>query len=74
MLTVISFYDEVGRYMFPHLLRPHVIVYLDVPVKKVKENIKKRNLPYEVNSPALTDEFLQHMEDHYKNVILKNLR
>lgn len=56
------------------LYRPHLVVYLDVPVDKTMENIKKRNRDLEVNGKALTREFLQYIEDGYKNVYLREAR
>lgn len=55
------------------LLRPHLIVYLDVPVPKVLENINKRNISYEKNSPVLTPQYLEVMEKHYKQHYLKEM-
>lgn len=66
-------YYEIKRHTIPHLMRPHLIIYLDIPLAKVKENIKNRNLPYEQNSKALTDKFLQDMEDVYKTDVLAKL-
>lgn len=56
------------------LLKPHLVIYLDVPVPKVIENINKRALSYEKNSPVLTTEYLQTMENMYKQNYLKEIR
>lgn len=66
-------YYELKRHTIPFILRPHLVVYLDAPVATIKENIKKRNLPHEQNSPALTDKFLQDIEDVYKTDVLTEL-
>lgn len=50
--------------------RPHLIIYLDVPVEKTLENNKKRGTDYEANSKALTPEYLQTMEALYKDKYL----
>lgn len=69
-----SAYYDIRKNSIVELLRPHLVVYLDVPVPKVMENIKKRALPYECNSPALTKEYLQSMEDTYKQQYLSEIR
>lgn len=58
----------------PELMRPHLVIYLDMPVSIVQQRIKARNLPHEVNSPALTPEFLAHMEMVYKQYFLREIR
>lgn len=59
-------------HMTPLILRPHIVIYLDIPVAKVQERIKQRNLSYEVNSPALTQSYLQKLEDLWKYDYLKD--
>lgn len=56
------------------LLRPHLVIYLDVPVPKVIENINKRAISYEKNSQVLTPKYLQFMENIYKQKYLKQIR
>lgn len=59
-------YQTILSNMAAYLLRPHLVIYLDVPVNIVQENIKKRCIPYEVNSKALTKEYLTDIENLYK--------
>ncbi|KAJ8929509.1 hypothetical protein NQ314_017802 [Rhamnusium bicolor] len=47
-------YYEFRDCTISELLRPHLVIYLDVPVPKVIENIKKRAISYEKNSSVLT--------------------
>lgn len=68
-----SYYNQIMREIIPHLLRPHLVIYLDVPVAEVKNRIKKRNIDYEVNSKVLTDEYLKSMETTYKQIYLKDI-
>ena len=56
------------------LLPPHCVVYLDTPVDKVLENIKKRGRPHEVNSPVYTREILKDIEIAYKDKFLPHMR
>lgn len=54
--------------------RPHLIIYLDTPFDKIKENIKKRNIPWEVNSPVINDEWIEAMDIAYKERYLPKMR
>ena len=54
-------------------MKPHLVIYLDVPVSKVQENIKKRNKYGESNGKALTAAFLEDMEEIYKTKYLPSI-
>lgn len=59
------------RYNTAHqLLRPHLIVYLDTDADVALKKIKERNIPYQVNSPVMTREYLQAIGDAYKEKYL----
>lgn len=64
------YYQAIQAKMAGYLLRPHLVIYLDVPVNIVQENIKKRCIPYEVNSKVLTKEYLSDIENLYKTSYL----
>ncbi|XP_046396193.1 NADH dehydrogenase [ubiquinone] 1 alpha subcomplex subunit 10, mitochondrial [Ischnura elegans] len=66
-------YYEVKQNTIQELMKPHLVIYLDVPVNAVKENIKKRNHSHEVQSKALSDEYLRKMESVYKTNFLKEI-
>ncbi|KAK7791763.1 hypothetical protein R5R35_012313 [Gryllus longicercus] len=68
-----SVYYDISKNTIPELLRPHLVIYLDIPVKKVQERIKKRNIPYEVNSKVLTPKYLSDVEEFYKLRFLKEI-
>lgn len=74
LVLVKNAYYELRDDSIEHLMRPHLLLYLDVPVNKVLENIKKRAIPYEKNSPALTPQYLRVMENIYKQQYLKEMR
>jgi len=69
----LKFYNDIVHIAKLEMLRPHLIIYLDVPVDAVKEKIKKRGIPYEVNSKVFTSEYLQDIENLYKLDYLKNI-
>jgi len=66
------------KFQFGHATRhwwhPHLVIYLDAPVDFVRENVKKRNVPWEQNSPVLTDDFFQAMNDSYQEHYLPEMR
>jgi NADH dehydrogenase (ubiquinone) 1 alpha subcomplex subunit 10 len=66
-------YYEFRDNTISELLRPHLVIYLDVPVDKVLEKIKERNLACERNSPVLTPQYLSVMEKAYKQKYLKEI-
>jgi len=68
-----SVYYDVRRNTLNELLRPHLVVYLDVPVEKVLEKVKQRNIGFETNSAAITPQYLRTMEDTYKQHYLKDI-
>ncbi|CAG9855887.1 unnamed protein product [Phyllotreta striolata] len=66
-------YYEFRDNSISELLRPHLIIYLDVPVPKVMENIQKRAISYEKDSKVLTPKYLSTMEKYYKQEYLKTM-
>ncbi|XP_072028303.1 LOW QUALITY PROTEIN: uncharacterized protein [Amphiura filiformis] len=58
---------ELVCYTLHKLVAQHVVVYLDVPVDKSLEGIKKRGIAMEQN---ITKPYLQHLEDAYKEKYL----
>lgn len=72
-VLVRSLYYELRKNSIGELLRPHLVIYLDVPVNKCLENIQKRNISYEKNSPVLTTDYLTTMEKFYKQHYLKDI-
>lgn len=67
-------YYTLHRHAMPDLLHPHVVIYLDVPVPKLLDLIKERNVPHEVNSKAMNTEYLETMEEKLKYKFLRDIR
>lgn len=55
-------------------IRPHLLIYLDIPVDQIIKNIKARNRPEEQNSPFYTKEALTMMAKNYKEKYLEPMR
>uniref|UniRef100_A0A182N286 NADH dehydrogenase [ubiquinone] 1 alpha subcomplex subunit 10, mitochondrial n=1 Tax=Anopheles dirus TaxID=7168 RepID=A0A182N286_9DIPT len=68
-----SVYYDVVKNTFCDLMKPHLVIYLDVPVNVVKDRIKKRANPNEAGSKALTDQYLKDIETIYKQQYLKDI-
>ncbi|RZF47673.1 hypothetical protein LSTR_LSTR015874 [Laodelphax striatellus] len=73
MADVKDGYYFVRRNTLKEFLRPHLVVYLDIPVPVVQERIKKRGHDFEVNGKALTPSFLTSIENAYKKNCLPAL-
>lgn len=71
--AVKSVYYDLKENTISQLMKPHLVIYLDVPVDTVKQRIKERNIDYEVNSKALTDQYLQDIDTVYKQKFLKEV-
>ena len=52
--------------MQPQLIQPDILIYLHAPVNKLQENIKKRNLTYELN---IKDDYLFKIQETYTGYI-----
>jgi len=68
-----EFSDEIKETVFQEVQRPHIAIYLDVPVPEVERRIKARGKRMEVNSNALNRTFLEEMDHQYRNVYLPTI-
>lgn len=55
-------YQRLFDIINPQLVQPDLLVYLHVPVKKLRENIQKRNRSYE---QEISDEYLFRLQNVY---------
>ncbi|KAF7384873.1 hypothetical protein HZH66_011959 [Vespula vulgaris] len=67
------YYEAVIEATICYCRKPHLVIYLDVPVNVVKERIQKRCIPYEVNSKVLTTKYLTDIETAYKEEYLPQI-
>ncbi|XP_011307868.1 NADH dehydrogenase [ubiquinone] 1 alpha subcomplex subunit 10, mitochondrial [Fopius arisanus] len=68
-----DYYQSCNAISLYRLLRPHVCIYLDVPVETVKARIEKRCRPGEHDSPALTMQYLKELDRIYKEMVLPDV-
>lgn len=59
-------YHRLFEIIHQQLLKPDLLIYLHAPVKKLQQNIKKRNRSYELNIP---DEYLLSIQETYEAYI-----
>lgn len=65
-------YQKLFDIIHPQLLHPDILIYLHAPVKKLQENIKKRQRKYEQD---IKDEYLFSIQETYTSYIKQhNLR
>jgi deoxyguanosine kinase len=59
-------YQKLFDIINPQLVQPDLLIYLHAPVQKLKENIRKRNRPYEQN---IRNEYLFKLQETYTQYI-----
>lgn len=59
-------YQKLFDIIHQQLLHPEILIYLHAPVKKLQENIKKRNREYEQSIP---DDYLFNIQETYTGYI-----
>lgn len=69
-----EYYTKYRDNSICEVFAPHLHIYLDAPVKVLRERINKRNMPFEVGSRNLTDEYLEAIDYVYKEIYLPEAR
>jgi deoxyadenosine/deoxycytidine kinase len=59
-------YQKLFDIIHQQLLHPDILIYLHAPVKKLKENIKKRKRAYE---QSISDQYLFNIQETYTSYI-----
>lgn len=59
-------YQKLFDIMHPQLLQPDIVIYLQAPLEKLQQNIRKRNRSYEQKIPA---KYLSDLSDTYSQYI-----
>ena len=62
-------YQKLFDIINPQIVQPDIVIYLHTPVKKLQENIKKRNRNYEQSIPndylfTLQETYTQYIKQH----------
>lgn len=62
-------YQKLFEIINPQIVQPGILIYLHTPVKKLQENIKKRNRNYEQSIPndylfTLQETYTQYIKQH----------
>lgn len=62
-------YQKLFEIINPQIIQPDILIYLHTPVKKLQENIKKRNREYEQEIPndylfTLQETYTQYIKQH----------
>lgn len=71
--AVQKYYYECHKMTVPELMRPHLVIYLDVSPEVVMQRIKARNRTHEATSSVLTPQYLAYMDHVYKQQHLKQI-
>ncbi|HML56960.1 MAG TPA: deoxynucleoside kinase [Ferruginibacter sp.] len=59
-------YQKLFDIINPHIVQPDILIYLNAPISKLQENIKKRNRSYEQGIPG---DYLSSIQDIYTQFI-----
>ncbi len=62
-------YQKLFEIINPQIIQPDILIYLHTPVRKLQENIKKRNREYEQSIPndylfTLQETYTQYIKQH----------
>ncbi|KAH8407208.1 hypothetical protein KR222_010499 [Zaprionus bogoriensis] len=68
-----SVYNEIRQNTIYELLKPHLVIYLDLPVTAVQKAIKARNIEDEAKSKVFSEAYLRDLETLYKQQYLKDI-
>lgn len=69
-----SLYHKLFNIINPHLVKPDLLIYLHAPIHKLKENISKRNRPYEQSIDpdylfSLQETYIQYLKQHNQKTL-----
>ncbi|XP_014216562.1 NADH dehydrogenase [ubiquinone] 1 alpha subcomplex subunit 10, mitochondrial [Copidosoma floridanum] len=67
---VLNAHKDICSVSLPNYLKPHLIIYLDVPIEKTMENINKNGQPFEKNAKAFSEQYLTEIDNAYKREYL----
>lgn len=70
----IKYYYELRDNSICELFKPHLTIFLDAPIETLRQRIKARNDPREVNSKVLSDDYLRTIQNVYRDKFLVSMR
>lgn len=62
-------YQKLFEIINPQIIQPDILIYLHSPVKKLQDNIRKRNRTFEQSIP---NDYLANLQDTYTQYIKQN--
>ncbi|XP_070566890.1 NADH dehydrogenase [ubiquinone] 1 alpha subcomplex subunit 10, mitochondrial-like isoform X2 [Ptychodera flava] len=65
-----EYYNEVKGISIWRIIPPHLVIYLDAPVRVIQQRIKERGIPYEQN---IQDSYLEALDEAYKKKYLTEM-
>lgn len=69
-----DYYNDFNANSICELLKPHICIYLDVPIGITMDRIKERNNPLEVKSKIITEEYIHSLDQMHKEKFLPKMR
>ncbi|KRZ19122.1 NADH dehydrogenase [ubiquinone] 1 alpha subcomplex subunit 10, mitochondrial [Trichinella zimbabwensis] len=67
---IYDYYFKLRKHILATIpLFPHLVIYLDCPVRKCMENINRRNIPWENNGKVIDFSYLETIENGYKEYL-----
>ncbi|KRX38020.1 NADH dehydrogenase [ubiquinone] 1 alpha subcomplex subunit 10, mitochondrial, partial [Trichinella sp. T9] len=65
-----DYYFKLKKHILDTIpLFPHLVIYLDCPVRKCMENINRRNIPWENNGKVIDFSYLETIENGYREYL-----
>lgn len=67
------YHQQIYDFALSTLWKPHVYIYLGAPASYIKEQIKKRAVPYEAGTKVLTEDYIKLIDSLYRKTFLPTI-